>query len=47
MKADNKTNTEFEIKESRLAYPYAVWATIFIVIPLLSLIHISEPTRRS
>ncbi|MDU0964594.1 MAG: ABC transporter permease [Peptostreptococcus anaerobius] len=41
MKADNKTNTEFEIKESRLAYPYAVWATIFIVIPLILVVYYS------
>src|SRR3712207_2101116 len=41
MRGDNKTNTAYEEKESRLAYPYGVWATIFIVIPLILVVYYS------
>lgn len=36
-KIKNRTNTVVEQKETRLAYPYALWSVIFIVVPLVSL----------
>ena len=40
-KIRNRENTIVEQKETRLAYPYALWSVIFIVVPLLLIVYYS------
>ena len=40
-KIRNRANTIVEQKETRLAYPYALWSLIFIVVPLLLIVYYS------
>ena len=40
-KIRNRANTIVEQKETRLAYPYALWSVIFIVVPLLLIVYYS------
>ncbi|MFR2518928.1 ABC transporter permease [Peptostreptococcus stomatis] len=40
-KIRNRANTIVERKETRLAYPYALWSLIFIVVPLLLIVYYS------
>ena len=40
-KIKNRTNTVVEQKETRLAYPYALWSVIFIVVPLVLIVYYS------
>lgn len=41
MKKRRIKNTEVDKKEARLAYPYAIWSIIFIVIPLVLVVFYS------
>ena len=40
-KIKNRTNTLVEQKETRLAYPYALWSALFIVVPLVLIVYYS------
>ena len=40
-KIKNRTNPVVEQKETRLAYPYALWSVIFIVVPLVLIVYYS------
>lgn len=40
-KIRNRANTIVEQKETRLAYPYALWSLIFIVVPLILIVYYS------
>ncbi len=40
-KIRNRANTIVEQKETRLAYPYALWSVIFIVVPLILIVYYS------
>nr|WP_314277294.1 ABC transporter permease [uncultured Peptostreptococcus sp.] len=40
-KIKNRTNTLVDQKETRLAYPYAIWSLIFIIIPLVLIVYYS------
>lgn len=40
-KIRNRANTIVEQKETRLAYPYALWSLIFILVPLLLIVYYS------
>lgn len=40
-KIRNRANTIVEQKETRLAYPYALWSILFIVVPLVLIVYYS------